>query len=224
MLPWWKTQPEQQCALAAQKAEFILGCLVKSVPRLLRVVILLLYLHSLDPTWSSVPSCRACYTRRTWSCWSRSGGGPQRWWEGWSTSSMRTGWESWGTLAWKTGGPYSGFPVPEGTYRKFGKRVLLVLWFAVCGALRFQVLQALHSSYAELCFLRCLLCVFPPAHYVSPYSCALIHPLWCILLQLSGEIGSLLSPATSTTAARMVLWHTITHGCPTFWLAWAALC
>ena len=57
-----------------------------------------------DLTWSSASSSGAPSTRRTWSCWSRSRGGPQRSSKGWSTSPMRKGWESWGCSAWRNKG------------------------------------------------------------------------------------------------------------------------
>jgi len=46
-----------------------------------------------DLTWSHVSSSGALSTRRTWSCWSGSRGGPQRWSEGWSTFPVRKSWE-----------------------------------------------------------------------------------------------------------------------------------
>ena len=61
-------------------------------------------LLSCDPTRSTVYSSGAPNTRRTWSCWSRSRGGPQRSSEGWSTSPERTGWESWGFSSWRREG------------------------------------------------------------------------------------------------------------------------
>jgi len=51
-------------------------------------------LLSRDSTWSTVSSSGAPSARRTWSCWSMSRGGPQRWWEIWSTSPMKSGWEN----------------------------------------------------------------------------------------------------------------------------------
>jgi len=57
-----------------------------------------------DPTWSPASSCGVLSTGRTWTCWSGSRGGPQKFSEGWSTSPMRTGRESWGCSAWRTEG------------------------------------------------------------------------------------------------------------------------
>ena len=54
-----------------------------------------------DPTQNTACRPGAPSTRRTWSCWSGSRGGPQRWSEGWSTSPSRKGWESWGCSAWR---------------------------------------------------------------------------------------------------------------------------
>ena len=47
------------------------------------------------------PVLGALSTGKTWSCWSRSRGGPQKWSEGWNTSPTRTVWESWGCSAWR---------------------------------------------------------------------------------------------------------------------------
>ena len=95
----------------------------------------LLFLHDLlydlllswEPT---ATSSGAPSTRRTWICWSRSGGGPQKWSEGWSTSPLRTGWESgwesWGSSAWRREGlgkglqqlKYLKYQYLKGAYRK----------------------------------------------------------------------------------------------------------
>ena len=57
----------------------------------------------------TVFSSGATNIRRTWTCWSESGGGPQRGSQGWSSSPMKTGWESWGCSAWRREG--SGEPL-----------------------------------------------------------------------------------------------------------------
>ena len=49
-----------------------------------------------NPTWSIVCTSGALSTGKTWTCLSRSRGRPQKWWEGWNTSPVRTGRESWG--------------------------------------------------------------------------------------------------------------------------------
>jgi len=57
-----------------------------------------------DPTQSPASSSGALNTRRTWTCWSRFRGGPQKRSEGCSTSPVRSGWESWGCSAWRKEG------------------------------------------------------------------------------------------------------------------------
>jgi len=54
-----------------------------------------------DHSWGPVSSSRALSARRTWSCWRRSVGGPQKWSEGWNYSCGRKGWESWDCPAWR---------------------------------------------------------------------------------------------------------------------------
>jgi len=84
-----KLSMTRQCALTAQKANCILDCIKRNMASRLREVTLLLYSALVRPHLES--SSGALSTRRTWTCWSRSREGPQKWSEGWSTSPMRTG-------------------------------------------------------------------------------------------------------------------------------------
>ena len=55
--------------------------------------------HWWGHTWSPASSSGLLSARETWTYWSQSCEGPQRWWRDCSTSPMRNGWESWDCLA-----------------------------------------------------------------------------------------------------------------------------
>ena len=66
-----------QCVLAAQKANWTLGCIKRITTSRLRDVILPLCSALVGPHLQYCVQFWAPSTKRTWSCWSRSRGEPQ---------------------------------------------------------------------------------------------------------------------------------------------------
>ena len=72
---------------------------------------------SWDPTWSPASSSEALSTGKTWTCWSGSGRGLQKWSEEWNTSPIRTGWDIWASSAWRREGSAGTLEQPSSTWR-----------------------------------------------------------------------------------------------------------
>ncbi|GAB0209810.1 mitochondrial enolase superfamily member 1 [Grus japonensis] len=73
-----KLNMSRQCALAAQKANRVLGCIQRGVTSRSREVILPLYSAPVEyPAWSTASISGVPSTGETWSCWSESRGGPR---------------------------------------------------------------------------------------------------------------------------------------------------
>ncbi|PKU41430.1 hypothetical protein llap_8273 [Limosa lapponica baueri] len=71
-----KLNMSRQCTLAAQKANWILGCIKRNVASRSLEMILPPYSVLMRPTWSTVSSSGVLNTGRTWACWNGSGRGP----------------------------------------------------------------------------------------------------------------------------------------------------
>ena len=89
-----KVNVTQQCVLAAQKGNCILGCIRSSVASRSREGILPLYPTLVRPHLESCVQLWSPQHRKDMELLDRVQRRPYKWSEGWSTSSTKQGWES----------------------------------------------------------------------------------------------------------------------------------
>jgi len=93
-----------QCALAAQKANHVLGCIKRSVASRSREGILPLCSTLVRPHRESCVQLWSPHNKKDTDLVEWVQRRPQKWSQGWNTSSMKKGWESWGCSAWRREG------------------------------------------------------------------------------------------------------------------------
>lgn len=96
----WEAGQEPALCTCSPETPLSLGLHKKNLSKRLREVMLLLVRPHLGTASSS-----GALSVRTWTWWNDSRGGPPKWSEGWSTSSVRKAWENWGCSAWRRESP-----------------------------------------------------------------------------------------------------------------------
>ena len=99
-----KLDMSHQCALMAQKANCVLGCIKRSVASRAREGILPISSVLVRPHLASCIQLWSPQHRKDTDLLEWVQRRPQRWSECCSTSPMRKGWESWGCSAWRREG------------------------------------------------------------------------------------------------------------------------
>lgn len=104
---WQQLSRSQQCAVAARRANPMLGCIKHSINSCQKSRLSLCIQCWCSTTLSMVCSSGPHNLRRMWRYLSVSRGGQQSWQQGWRACPERSSWGLWVKLVWRKGQPCS---------------------------------------------------------------------------------------------------------------------